>query len=130
MEKKILIVDDDEMLLKMFERMFVAQEFEVVKAVEGADALAKLYMMDKVPTVVLLDIMIPVLSGIEVLALMKKSNKLKNVPVVILSNLTPEKATESDILALGATKYLHKSDYTPEQIVAKVLQVIAETARV
>lgn len=122
--RKIFIIDDDVILLRMLGRVFTAANFEVEEALEGADALARLYLMDVVPSVILLDIMIPVLSGAEVLKLIKKSDKLKNIPVVILSNLSPKLESEKKILALGALMYLHKSQYTPMQVVEKVVEII------
>lgn len=122
--KRIFIIEDDVVLLRMLERMLVAEKFEVVSALEGADAMAKLYLMDEAPAAILLDIMIPVLSGVEVLKLIKQSEKLHTVPVVILSNLTPQPETEKEILALGAIAYLHKSEFTPQQVVKKVVKIV------
>ena len=123
-KKRIFIIEDDIILLRMLERIFVANNFEVEKALEGADALAKLYILDVMPAAILLDIMIPVLSGVEVLKLLKKSEKLKNVPIIILSNLAPSRESEDSILALGAVAYLHKSQFSPEQVVKKVCKII------
>ena len=122
--KKIFIVDDDSIYSKMLERTFVTENFEVELAIEGADALAKLYMMDIPPAAIILDIMIPVLSGVEVLKLIKQSDKLKSVPVVIVSNLNPEPESEKKIIALGAAAYLHKSKFTRQQITQKVVEII------
>lgn len=114
--KKVFIIDDEETFLRMIERVFVARGFEVETSLEGADALAKLYLMDALPSAILLDIMIPVLSGIEVLKKLKESARLKNVPVIMLTNLTPSDESEERIVALGAVKYLHKADHTAQEI--------------
>ncbi len=122
--QKIFIIDDDLSFIKMLERAFAPEKCLVEHALEGADAIAKLYVMDAMPSVILLDIMIPVLSGPDVLKLIKNSDKLKYIPVIILSNLTPPTETEESIVALGALVYLHKADYTTAQIVEKVNEVL------
>ena len=126
--KKIFIIEDDTILLRMLERIFVAEDFVVESALDGADGLAKLYMMNEWPEAILLDIMIPILSGIEVLKLIKNSDRLKSIPVVILSNLTPQPESEAKIVALGAEIYLHKTDYTPQLVAKKVIEIIASVA--
>lgn len=124
--KKIIIIEDDVVLLRLLERIFTAEQFEVESALDGADGLAKLYMADVIPSAVLLDIMIPILSGVEVLKLIKKSERLKAVPVILLSNLSPQKESEDKIIAFGAAAYLHKTEYTPQQVAKKVLDIIAQ----
>lgn len=124
---KILIIEDDALLLRMLERVFTFEHFEVTKAVDGADAIAKLITMDAPPAVILLDIMIPVLSGMEVLERIKGTEKTAKVPVIVLTNLSPGRENVEKIIAAGAAACVLKSQYTPAEVVQKVKIIIAES---
>ena len=122
--QKVFIIEDDALLLRMLERVFIFEHFEVEKASDGADALAKLLMADVTPCAIILDIMIPVLGGMEVLKQIKDSERLKGIPVIVLSNLSPGRENDQKILALGAAMHLLKDQYTPAEVVQKVRDVI------
>ena len=125
--QKVFIIEDDALLLRMLERVFTFEQFEVEKATDGADALAKLITMDTAPSAIILDIMIPVLSGMEVLKKIKEHEKLAHVPVMVLTNLSPGRENAEKILAAGASVCLLKSQYTPSEVVQKIKDLIQDT---
>lgn len=123
MEKRVFIIDDDESMRNLYERAFRFNKIEVATAVDGEDALNQLEKMENKPSVILLDIMMPRISGFDVLKKLKEDEKMKNIPVVILSNLAQELDVEKT-MGLGAALHLVKSQNEPQDIVDKTLALI------
>ncbi len=115
-KKKILIVEDDKFLIKAYEIKFKKEGFDVMLA---GDGLAGLESAKKKPDLVILDLMLPKLNGFEFLERIKKDEQLKNIPIVVLSNLG-QKADMDKVMALGAAEYLVKTEYSLEEIIKKV----------
>jgi DNA-binding response OmpR family regulator len=126
--KTFLAVEDDELIRHLYERSFrvAGQEIEIAK--DGEEALEKLSKMEVKPSVILLDIMMPKMNGFDVLEAIKKDDTLKDIPVIMLTNLGSEEDREKG-LALGALDYLVKSDYNPSQVVEKVIELTEKNAR-
>ncbi len=112
---KILIVEDEEVLAEMYRERFEAEGVEVDVSSSAEDALS--YLDDKLPDVVLLDILLPRESGITLLEQMQEREL--NVPVVAFSNYD-EEGTKKRAFQLGAEEYLIKTEYTPAEIVERV----------
>jgi len=110
----ILLIEDDLPMVKMYSTKLKIEGFQIVVAYDGEEGLTKL--KEEPPGLVLLDLMIPKVGGMEVLEQMKADAKLKDVPVVVLSNLSQE---EDMVRAkeLGVKDFLIKSNYTPSQVV-------------
>ncbi|MEK7546886.1 MAG: response regulator [Patescibacteria group bacterium] len=125
---KIFIAEDDPLMIRMYERVFRLSGYEVNLATDGEEALTKLKAIESPPTLVLLDIMMPKMNGFDVLKEMKQDEKLKKVPVVILTNLAGQADAEK-ALSLGAVLYLVKSQYDPKEVVEKVKEIIAGYTR-
>lgn len=117
----VLIVDDDEMILKMYEFVFKENGMEVLLAKNGNEALAILETQK--PQLVLLDIMMPEMSGIDLLKKLHDNQKLLDLNVFVLTNFVDPKI-KSEAYALGAKDYLVKSDYTPNEIYQKVTKAL------
>lgn len=114
---KILIVEDDKFLLKAYKIKFERAGFDIKTAVDGAMGLA---MAEKDhPALIILDLMVPMMNGFEFLKKIKEDDRLKGIPVVVLSNLSQEIDKER-AMKLGAKDYLIKANYRLEEIVEKV----------
>ena len=88
-EKKILIVDDDPVTLKMLEKFLLSAGYWVAKATNGKEAL---YIADDfLPDLIILDIVMPVMDGTEAMEKLKKNPRTKNIPVLFLSSLITKK---------------------------------------
>lgn len=115
----ILIVEDDPVLLKMYSEKFKFEGFKVLTAPNGEDGL-RLSLSGKID-MILLDLMLPRLSGAELLAKLRSNPNGKNIKVIVLTNLA-EQEEKSKVMALGAMDYLIKAMQTPEEVVNKVKQ--------
>src|SRR5258708_48782 len=114
--KKILIVEDDEQVSKLYQESLTNEGFKVTIAATGGQGLT-LLKTDK-PDLVILDIMLPGgMNGFDVLEQMKKDIDLKNIPVLVLTNLDSERKVA---LEIGAADYLVKAHTAIDQVVAKV----------
>jgi DNA-binding response OmpR family regulator len=116
-KKVILIVEDDPVLLKMYSEKFGFEGFKVLVARDGGEAL-KVAEIEKIDAI-LLDIMLPRISGTDFLEKFRGSAKGKNIPVIALTNLAAEEEKQRAI-KLGVEEYLVKAMQTPEDVVEKV----------
>ncbi|MFA6095618.1 MAG: response regulator [Candidatus Paceibacterota bacterium] len=124
----LFIAEDDPLMSRMYERAFRLGGYELKMTFDGQEAVAALKEMDPKPAVVLLDVMMPKMSGFDVLRAMKSDEKLKSIPVILLTNLAGQEDAEKG-LALGAVLYLVKSQYSPKQVVDKVEEIVKSYSR-
>lgn len=118
--KWVFVVEDDEFVSKAYETKFAYEDIEAKFAKDGGEALEMLREEgSNVPSIVLLDLMLPVLNGFEVLEKLKADSKWKKIPVIILSNLGQSDDQERG-KELGAEEYLVKADTKMADIVEKV----------
>lgn len=122
---KILIVEDDQFIRDLYEFAFSQSNYTVDTAVDGEIAIQKLTTSSY--DVVLLDIMLPKLSGMDVLKKIKSSeNPSKNTPIVLSTNLSEEKIIK-DALELGVNGYVLKSETEPTDIVKQVTAILEKS---
>lgn len=126
MGKILLIVEDDPLMQRMYQKIFTFEKYEVATASNGEEGLDKVRTLK--PTVVLLDVMMPKMNGLQVLEKIKADPDIKHIPVIMLTNLAGEKDAESALMK-GAVKYIVKSEHDPKQIVAMVKEIIAAHSR-
>jgi two-component system sensor histidine kinase ChiS len=117
-KKKILIVEDDTFLQGMMSRKLQASNFEVSIALSGVDAL-KLVDGGLVPDMIILDMLLPGMTGIEFLTAIRAKPTMKATPVIVFSNFSEEKDI-SAAKALGINEYLVKSNFTLDELEAKI----------
>jgi len=115
--KKILIIEDDKFLAKMLANTLESHGYEIVLAINGKEGLIK--ASGENVNLILLDIMLPDFDGFDLLETIKKEEKTKKVPVIILSNLGQPEVKQQG-RALGAVDYLVKSDFSLDEVIKKV----------
>ncbi len=123
---QILIVEDDELIARLYEKAFGFEGYEVDVAHNGREGLDA--VKQNKPTLILLDIMMPEMNGLEVLDHLKKDETTKDIPVIVLTNLAGEHDAE-EVLAKGAVKYIVKSEHNPKEIVDIVKGILAGYTR-
>ena len=115
--KKILVVEDDKFLLKVYATKFKKEGFNISLAEDGVEALE--ITKKEQPDLILLDLILPKMHGFEVLKKLKENPKTKNIPVFILSNLGQDTDVEKG-KKLGAVDYLIKTDFSIQEVVDKI----------
>lgn len=114
---KVLVVEHDEYLYRASKDTLTAADFEVLSAHNGLEALA--VTRTQKPDLILLDIMIPLKNGFDVLEEIKLDKETKHIPVIIFSNLSQPSDIEK-AKQLGAEEYLIKTDISMKEMVGKV----------
>jgi CheY-like chemotaxis protein len=123
---KVLIVEDDPLMSRMYQKIFTFEKYEVALAGDGEEALAKVVEFN--PTIILLDVMMPKMNGLQVLERLKTNPATKSIPVVMLTNLAGQQDAET-ALAKGAVKYIVKSEHEPKEIADMVNEIVAGYTR-
>ena len=123
---KVLIVEDDPLMSRMYQKIFKFEGFEVDFALNGEEGLDKIRSIK--PTLVLLDIMMPKMNGLQVLEKVKLDPATKAIPIVMLTNLAGTQDAEA-ALTKGAVKYIIKSENEPKQVVNMVKEILAGYTR-
>ena len=119
--KKILFIEDDPFLIDIYSNKIKQAGFSVEVAEDGERGLQKI--KEEKPDLVLLDIVLPKMDGWEVLEKIRQEESLKDLKVVILSNLGQKEEVDKG-LALKATKYLIKAHYTPSEVIEEIKELL------
>jgi len=119
--KKILLVEDDRFILDMYKEKMGKENFEVRCAEDGASAIK--IAKEIMPDIILLDVVMPLMDGFETLQAMKQDDKLKNIPIVLLTNLGQRRSVEKG-LKIGAADYIIKAHFSPSEVVDKIKNII------
>ncbi len=122
---KIIIVDDDDFLVDMYATKFGGSDVSVEACKSGELFLEKMRAGIKVD-LILLDIVMPGLSGLDVLKEMRKSKLGEGIPVIMLTNQSDEKDI-NESQKLGISSYIVKSAATPSEVVEEVLKIIKDS---
>lgn len=123
-KKTALIIEDDQFLLELYEKIFTQRGYEVYDAADGLAGLEK--ASNTGVDIIILDIMLPKMDGISVLKKLKEDGSpIKETPVYMLTNLGQESVIK-EALRLGAEGYIIKSTYLPNQIVDEIDKYFAE----
>jgi DNA-binding response OmpR family regulator len=115
--KKVLIVEDESTIIKALSSKLESDNLSVLLAVDGEEGLSK--ALSEHPDLILLDLIMPKMDGLTMLAKLREDKWGKQVPVIILTNLTDAK-TETEAMKKGVHEYLIKTDWTIEDVMKKV----------
>lgn len=121
---KILVAEDDAFLSKVYQLKLSNKEFNVKIASNGVEALDM--MKNFIPDIVILDLIMPQMDGFTVLEEMKKNDDLKNIPVLVATNLGQTEDFEH-AKSLGASDYIIKSDLAMSDIIKKIHSLILQS---
>ena len=121
--KKILLIEDESALQKTLGEVLSQAGYEIASALDGEIGLRMAREIN--PNLILLDLILPKLHGFEVLKKLKEGEETRDVPVIILTNLESMTDIEKAI-ELGAKGYLVKAQYSLEEIVQKIKEILPE----
>lgn len=120
-KRKVLLVEDDPFIRDIYQVKFSQEGFEVAAVDNGAEALKQLEQ--SIPDVILLDIIMPYMDGMETLKNIRNNENWKKIPVIMLTNISEkEKINESEEYEIS--DYLIKSHFTPSEVVGKVKSLL------
>lgn len=119
-KRKVLIVDDDENIRAIYQMILEYEMFEVIQAENGIDALNKIY--ENTPELILLDLMMPKMSGMEMIEKLRANPQTKNIPVLVLTAAATEE-NELDLMRKGADDFISKTSKS-EIIVARINRLL------
>ncbi len=120
--KKVLLVEDDDLLRELYELKLIAEGFKVESTANGREGLEQAHKIQ--PRVILLDMMMPIMTGMEFLRLFQPKQH-PQVKILVLSNqAAPHEMQEAK--ALGVADYLLKSQYTPDDLVQVIYKHLGD----
>ena len=117
--KKILIIEDDELMLKILQFILKKEQYEFQIATDGATGIVQITQYK--PDLVITDIMLPINSGLEIVTLLK--NDFPQIPVIVLSALGDEEQTIIEAFELGADDFIAKP-FNPIELILRVKRLI------
>ena len=123
---KVLIVEDDNLMSRMYQKIFGFEGYEVDMAGDGEEGFEK--ARTGKPTIILLDVMMPKMNGLQTLDKLKLDPETKGIPVVMLTNLAGQQDAET-ALTKGAVKYIIKSEHEPKEVANMVKEILAGYTR-
>ncbi|OIP24882.1 hypothetical protein AUK11_01875 [bacterium CG2_30_37_16] len=117
----VLIVEDDDSLAKLYKSKFEIEKFKAQIASDGPSGLR--LAKEIKPDIILLDVMLPLMNGFEVLKKLRKHKETKEIPIIILTNYGDMDNITEGFLR-GATEFMVKVEHTPEEVVETVKEVL------
>lgn len=121
-KQKVLILEDDQYTRDVYQEVLIGAGYDVSTAVDGEEGLVKI--KEGGYQLILLDMMMPKLDGLGVLSALKESPPVvSNGPIILLTNLAHDPVINK-ALSLGAKSFLIKSDLNPDELVAKLKELI------
>lgn len=118
---KVFIIDDDENLVNIFSAALTKEGFDASFALTGEDGLAR--VKNEKPDAILLDQVLPDMSGNDILKSLKADEETKDIPVILLSNFSQEELVKGAINE-GAVDYLFKYQVEPKDVIVKVKEAL------
>lgn len=119
--KRLILISDDEPMNRELLGMILANDYDVIYAADGQETIEQISQYKKDLSLVLLDIQMPVKSGLEVLQEVKSVPELKSIPIIVM---TADQNAEVESLSLGAIDYIPKPYPQPGIILARILRAI------
>lgn len=119
--QKILIIEDEKVLLDVLENKLKKEGYEVIIAENGVEGLEKI--KKEKPSLILLDILMPKMNGFEVMEAMERNPDISKIPVIIISN-SGQPLEIARALKLGAKDYLVKAEFDPQEVLTKVKKIL------
>ncbi|HWF18141.1 MAG TPA: response regulator [Verrucomicrobiae bacterium] len=123
--KKILIIEDDQLVANIYRNKFAAENYKVEVALDGESGFENLNSFH--PDVIILDLMLPKMSGLDLLTKIRAQDKWKQLPVIVFSNTFLSNMVQQ-AWAAGATKCLSKASCTPRQVIEVVRSLLPQSA--
>ena len=123
MAQKILLIENEEIMVNLLQKKLTEEGYKIEIARDGIEGLEKAKLVK--PNLILLDIVMPKMGGLEVLEEMQKDKKLKKIPVIIISN-SGQPVEIDKAQRLGAKDWLIKTEFDPQEVIEKVKKQLGD----
>ena len=123
MSKKVLIIEDEPIIMDILQKKIKNAGYDVFIARNGAEGLKTI--RDLRPDIILLDIIMPMMSGLEVMEEIQKDPELKTIPVIVVSN-SGQPVEIDRVKKLGARDWLIKTEFDPQEVIEKIKNQLGE----
>lgn len=123
MAKKVLLIEDEEIILDLLRRKLTQEGYEISVARDGEEGLR--VIREVKPDLILLDIIMPKMGGFEVMEEMGKDKNLKDIPIIVISN-SGQPVELDKAQKLGAKDWLIKTEFDPQEVIDKVVKQIGK----
>lgn len=117
----VLIIEDDPFISDMYQTKLKNNGYQVFLAADGQTGLE--IAQKKQPDIIILDLVLPKMDGFQILKRIKEDSRIKNIPVLILSNLGQKEKIDKG-MKLGADAYLVKSQFKPSEVLEKIKKLL------
>ena len=124
--QKVLLVEDDPLVYRLYQKLFKLENFEIETAENGQVGLEKLQTFK--PDIILLDVMMKTMNGLDMLTKLKEDKATADIPVVVLTNVSDMRITQL-ASEKGAVTVMVKSQSEPADVVGMVKGVLAKAAQ-
>lgn len=125
MSKTIMVIDDDEQIRDLYEASLKLKGYKVISEPDGEKGLSALRKADKKPDLVLLDVMMPKVHGLDVLNMIKSDNDIKHIKVITFTALSDD-AIREKAMKYGAYGYIVKSELSMMEIIDKIEEALKD----
>src|SRR3990167_4584725 len=119
---KVLLVEDDSLFVKMYEKKFEHEGIGLETAFDGEEGVVK--SVSTKPDLIVLDLMLPKMAGSEVLRKIRDNQETAQIPVIVLTNLNTSSEEVNECIRLGVKETLLKTDVTPAQVLEIIKKYI------
>ena len=121
MPTKVLIIEDDISLAQLYKVALEIKGYQVSVAHDGEEGMQ--LAIQEIPDVLLLDIMMPKVTGLELLVQIKDNPKIRHIPIIMLTNFGQEQNIK-EAFDRGATEFILKYHITPEELAGKIASIL------
>lgn len=119
---KVLLIEDDIVLQKMYVDKFIHEGFSVAVAIDGGEGLSKMRSFQ--PNIVILDLMLPTMTGFDVVDKARNDPALQQIPIIVLTNIFAD--GEDLVKNKGVKAFLLKANTTPDDVVKKITALLSQ----
>ncbi|MDD4625350.1 MAG: response regulator [Candidatus Paceibacterota bacterium] len=123
MAKKILIIEDEEIMMNLLEKKLKGAGYDITTAKNGQEGLD--ILQTKIFDLILSDIIMPRMGGLELMEKISRDTRLKNIPIIVVSN-SGQPVEIDQAKKFGAKDWLVKTEFDPQEVIFKVKRILGE----